>query len=85
MIDIVIHAFVFSLPVLVAIDKGRMGFAFIFFLISMMPIWAQFFFFSSSESPPVLLILKWVIWFFGFFYSIKIKTRYQKCNEAQRA
>ena len=36
MIDIVKHAFALSLPVLVAIDKGRMGFAFIFFLIAMM-------------------------------------------------
>jgi hypothetical protein len=36
MTDIVIHAFALPLPVLVAIDKGRMDFAFIFFLIVMM-------------------------------------------------
>jgi len=84
MIDIVLHAFALSLPALVAIDKGRMGFAFIFFLIAMMPIWAQFLFFGSGESPLVLLILKWVIWCFGFFYSFKIKSGHQKCNEIQR-
>ena len=74
MIDFVIHAFALSLPALVAIDKGRMGFAFVFFLIAMMPIWVQFFFFGSGESPLVFLIIRWVIWFFGFVFSIKIKS-----------
>ena len=71
MIDIVIHAFALSFPVLVAIDKGRIFFAFIFFLITMMLIWAQYFLFVSGESPLVLLILKWVIWFSGFVYLLR--------------
>jgi hypothetical protein len=77
MIDIAIQAFVLSLPVLVAIDKGRMIFAFILFLIMMTPIWGQFIFFELGEYVLTLFIVKWVSWISCCIFSFKIKGRPQ--------
>jgi hypothetical protein len=82
MIDIVIQAFAISLPALVAIDKGRMGFAFIFFLIAITPTYLGSIFFGAGEYPLVFIILKWFFWFLSFVLSIKIKNAKHGFNEA---
>ena len=76
MIDIVIQAFVLSLPCLVVIDKGRMGLASLLFLTAMMTSWVEFVFFGHNQIFLLILFVKWVFWFLGCVLAIKIKSAY---------
>lgn len=84
MIDLVLQAFVLSLPCLVAIDKGRMGIALLLFLITMMTICVQFILFGYGEYFWIILIVKWVFWFLGCVLVIKIQSNYQNFNLTPR-
>ena len=63
MIDVAIQAFVLSLPVLVAIDKGWMGFAFVLLMVVMILVGIGFVFYGPGNSNRVIFVIKW---FFDF-------------------
>lgn len=71
MIDVAIQAFIISLPVLIALDKGRLIFSLMLFVVVMAPIGVEVSFYAPEKSDWALFMAKLFCWFLACILAVR--------------